>query len=685
MGIYVKAKNFLVFQGDVENIAAKNPKEMTELFETISGSAALKKDYESVKQAAEEAEERFVRTFEKKRQITKEKKQIKEQKDEADHYQALLHELKATKTEYYLYLLYEIENEIKEKENTRVAAEEGIVEAKTSVADADSEAKSVTAETARIRLEISKQEKLLSQLNKEIEKKRPKSIQLDADVESVEKQVKEEQKRLQEKQRKQQEQLESISKLEEELREVEKMNKLINTQIEEETKKGKELKMAEAQLKEYRQLKQKAMAATAELQEKLNQLELQYKRDADSAASLENQIQHLNTKLNNNLQTIEDYNNQLQSLTKQLNQRKKELHESKDNLSNLRKKIANNNETKRKLTAQLAEIMEELLEASTEQTKNDADNRLNDALEIMKQHFPGVKGKVSELCKPRAKKYNLAITIALGRNMDSVVVDSHKTAIDCVDYLKNNRAGQLTFIPLDSIKVKPINELDRKLGGGLQLAIDVLDYDESILKALLYSLGNTLIADSLDEARRYGYSSANKESRHKIVALDGTVIHKSGNLEGGIGKFHAKARQWDENEINKLKQKREQIVSQLEALENAERLKDEEETLLSNVRNAESGINNIEAEIEVTNKKLSQLQETNQAIQNEITKLTPQYEELQAAAAQKAREMEKIKAQIDKEADKIFAKFSASVGVTSIREWSRISSCVVWGVCLVAG
>merc|ERR1719158_722519 len=57
IGINAKAKNFLVFQGAVESIAMKNPKERTALFEEISGSGALKKEYERLKQEVQEAEE----------------------------------------------------------------------------------------------------------------------------------------------------------------------------------------------------------------------------------------------------------------------------------------------------------------------------------------------------------------------------------------------------------------------------------------------------------------------------------------------------------------------------------------------------------------------------------------------------------------------------------------------------
>ena len=75
LGINVKAKNFLVFQGAVENIAMKNPKQRTALFEEISGSGALKDDYDRLKAEMLKAEEDTQFTLQKKKGIAAEKKE----------------------------------------------------------------------------------------------------------------------------------------------------------------------------------------------------------------------------------------------------------------------------------------------------------------------------------------------------------------------------------------------------------------------------------------------------------------------------------------------------------------------------------------------------------------------------------------------------------------------------------
>lgn len=88
--ILVKAKNFLVFQGDVEHIASQNSKDLSRLVEQISGSLELANDYERTKKAVEKASESATESFNKKRSFAGEIKVFKEQMMEADRFEELL-------------------------------------------------------------------------------------------------------------------------------------------------------------------------------------------------------------------------------------------------------------------------------------------------------------------------------------------------------------------------------------------------------------------------------------------------------------------------------------------------------------------------------------------------------------------------------------------------------------------
>ena len=90
--ILVKAKNFLVFQGDVEAVASQSPRELSRLIEQISGSLELASEYEKAKEAQERATENATFNFTKRRGIAGEIKQYREQKSEADRFDALCQE-----------------------------------------------------------------------------------------------------------------------------------------------------------------------------------------------------------------------------------------------------------------------------------------------------------------------------------------------------------------------------------------------------------------------------------------------------------------------------------------------------------------------------------------------------------------------------------------------------------------
>jgi len=89
--------------------------------------------------------------------------------------------------------------------------------------------------------------------------------------------------------------------------------------------------------------------------------------------------------------------------------------------------------------------------------------------------------------------------------MDAIIVDSNHTAEECVTYLKEQRLGIATFLPLESIRAKPINERLRQLPGTAKLVVDVAKADPAYQKALIYACGNTIVCDTLEEARRLAF------------------------------------------------------------------------------------------------------------------------------------------------------------------------------------
>ena len=68
------------------------------------------------------------------------------------------------------------------------------------------------------------------------------------------------------------------------------------------------------------------------------------------------------------------------------------------------------------------------------------------AIATLKRHFPGVRGRLVDLCRPTQRRYNLAVTVAGGKDMDAIVVDKKETGFECIQYLREQRVG-MSFDP----------------------------------------------------------------------------------------------------------------------------------------------------------------------------------------------------------------------------------------------
>lgn len=84
------------------------------------------------------------------------------------------------------------------------------------------------------------------------------------------------------------------------------------------------------------------------------------------------------------------------------------------------------------LKLRLGEVEDKLSESRADRYENERDARLSQAVDSLKRLFRGVHGRVTDVCKPTQKKYNLAVTVAMGKFMDAVVVEDEQTGKECI-------------------------------------------------------------------------------------------------------------------------------------------------------------------------------------------------------------------------------------------------------------
>ena len=141
----------------------------------------------------------------------------------------------------------------------------------------------------------------------------------------------------------------------------------------------------------------------------------------------------------------------------------------------------------------------------------------------------GILGSMSELCAPKDSRDEEALAYSMGGGMNSIVVRDDETAAQCISWLRKNKAGRATFLPLNRLQSRRPggrSVMVSRQPGVVGFASDLLEYDNSIELAVINVVRDTLIVESMDVARRH-------MGGVRMVTRTGSVVEGSGAMVGG--------------------------------------------------------------------------------------------------------------------------------------------------------
>ena len=663
--ILIKARNFLVFQGDVEAIASQSPKDLTRLVEQISGSVEYKNDYDRLKADSEKALEEQTFRLNQRRGMNFEIKQFQEQKKEADNYSRKVDERDQAIVTHVLWKLFHFQRVIDESEAEIQKHQEELKEYKRGVEKFERKLDESRKEQARVNRDVSQVEKTIKKKEKETEEKENGLVPINEKIAISRKTLEKYQARIVDVSKEASGQNKNLEQLQKELATVQKAHSRWEAEWQKATRKeGKQL--SEADLQQYTKLKSDVTKRSAAAQSSADQIARQLRTESETVNSLKSKVdaaEEQMKRLREEIQVIADRKTKLNATVKEIT---KDIEGQKKSFHALTSERLRTAQKQTELEEKLQDVLNKLIEGENGRRQSEKEIRARETLVAMKRIFPGVRGRIIELCKPKQKKFETAVSTIFGRHHDSIVVETEKVAKECIQYLRDQRLGQATFIPLDSIQVQAVNPNLRGTHKGMKLATDVIEYNSSVERAMSYVCGNSVVCDDLGVAKYICYQ---KDIGVKAVTLDGTIIHKGGLMTGGRGPNDRNERRWEEAELESLRQMKDKFLGEIAALPKGHRRGAEEELLQGELAGLEQQLSYVREELKSLERNAQSKKKELDFVDNQLTEAKPKYDEQSRRLQNLQKKLDGYQAEISKVEDSIFGAFCQRLGYKNIRDY----------------
>ena len=265
-----------------------------------------------------------------------------------------------------------------------------------------------------------------------------------------------------------------------------------------------------------------------------------------------------------------------------------------------------------------------------------------------KSRVPGLIGVVADLIKTD-KKYETAIETALGGAIQNIVTKDEKTAKEMIGFLKKNRYGRATFLPLSAISAKgglPMAQL-LKEEGVIQSADRLVHTDPAFGDLMKSLLGRTLVVETIDHG-----IALQKKNHHslRIVTLEGELLNPGGSMTGGAFKntsnLLGRRREIEELEkqVKKLSTELEETRRGLETKRNLRNvLRDEMADIAEKVKDKQLDLNTVQMNIRQAETRIREIQSGYSQLKGESSEIESQIREIDEFKMAIQKEMKDLK------------------------------------------
>lgn len=685
--INVKARNFLVFQGDVMELARRQGTDLTGVLEAISGSESLKDEYVRLSRELELCQEKARMHFQHRREIESAVSLLDRQRADMQRYQELRSRRDCLVLEVALFKLFCVEREA-DRAREEVAGLQGELQAAEGQLRARRR-EAEEAEEARKKAEV-ESEKATSQhfvLTSNLEQLRPEIGQCHKQAAHWERKLKEKEAQINEERVRQRGLASDIESVRRGRADKEaELSRLRARPI------AAALRMTEAQRVAFEACTARADASNARAREQLREAEEQLAVLARELAAERRDLADLEGKRGRAAAKLEDLKVDHGAQARELEGDETAIEQCKAQIAKASEEVRKFDMFKESLSEEHRSLRTQLDSAQARRERLDeveAKQRIADELRGL--HPAGVVGRLSELVLPTQKRFDLPLQRSLGSNAEAFVVTTSAVARECVAYLKVKRIPTETFLPLDRMspsQVGPLHLLTQDRHAR-HLATKCVQHNEKFLdrnprwlaqgpalvdKTMEILLNNTVIVDDLEEARETAYRDARRRKlRPRVVTLGGEVISPNGDMSVHAGGAGSRSVEFGGADLLQDIKSQEQKLQRVE--KDLATLRTESAKSQQRVAQARREMEELQAQLDAKRERLKAVETARASEQKLLLALGTRAEEIAARVSLESARQDKLqRAKDGHEADLLktgrqhFAALSAELGVEDVRE-----------------
>ena len=527
----------IIGQGQIDKILSGKPEERRELFDEAAGIVKFKRRKNTALKKLDEEQQNLVRVTDILSELTRQLGPLERQSETARIYLKKKEELKQLDVNMFLVETSYIREQLKE------------VEAKYQVAQEElNQTQNVFEQT---KTEYEQLEKELEELDEKIQQARElssqnalKKQQLENDIQILREQI----RAAHQSDQHYQERIgfieQELSRREEEakghLEEKEQLEEKIKNISEKKTEHQKKLEQlhgeidsCSSQIEESKNEIIEILNQRASTKGKMQRYDAMLEQIGIRKAALSQRVLKLKSDESEQTEIIKKHQQEYQQISVRMDELNQEYRKTEKEVTSLRKLMDDQN--KQLEAAQTSYHREASRLESLRNMSERYEGYGNSIRRVMEQkaNQPGIHGVVADLIKVQ-KKYEIAIETALGGSIQNIVTDNDQTAKYLIEFLKRNRYGRATFLPLTNMRKSSFtNGAALKEPGVVGTADTLVEAEDTYRTLLSQLLGRTLVVDTIDHAiaigRKYSHSL-------RIVTLEGELLSPGGSMTGGAFK-----------------------------------------------------------------------------------------------------------------------------------------------------